>query len=45
MALVSEAMTVLSNPETRAFHDQYHVKPPEKMMRTAKETQASTNRP
>jgi hypothetical protein len=44
MALVSEAYSVLANPEARAFHDKYHVKPPEKMMRAAKETQHATNR-
>jgi hypothetical protein len=44
MSSISEAYSVLANPEARAFHDQYHVKPPEKMMRAAKETQASSRR-
>ncbi|KAL0491451.1 DNAJB8 [Acrasis kona] len=42
MSLISEAYSVLTNPEARAFHDKHGVKPPEKMIRAAKETQASS---
>lgn len=56
MSLITEAYSVLTNAEARAFHDkvifiltktyivQYGVKPPEKMLRAAKETQASNRR-
>jgi hypothetical protein len=37
MAKLSDAILVLSNAETRAFHDKYGVKPPEKMIRTAQQ--------
>ena len=39
MAKISEAILVLSNPETKAFHDKYGVKPPEKMIRAAQSQQ------
>jgi hypothetical protein len=41
MAKVTEAYIVLSNPETRKYHDTYHVKPPEKMIQKAREQQHS----
>jgi len=33
MAKVSEAYNMLMNPETRSFHDEYGVRPPDKLMK------------
>ncbi len=41
MAKITEAYIVLSNDETRTFHDTYDVKPPEKMIQKAREQQHS----
>jgi len=36
MAEMTEAYIILSNPETRTFHDRYGVKPPDQMIEIAK---------
>jgi DnaJ-class molecular chaperone len=33
---ITEAYIILSNPETRAFHDRFGVKPPDYMVSVAK---------
>lgn len=41
MSKITEAYIVLSDDETRQFHDTYEVKPPEKMIQKAREQQHS----